>query len=380
MKKLLLFSLLIALLAVGGWFGWRHFRTETITVSGVVQAQEMKGSSAVGGRVATVAVQEGDTVKTGDLLVALDASEIKARVSQAQALVSQAKANKTRVASGPDSGDINAAREQVTQAEQALKLATSGSAADSARLKAQEQSAHNTLKEAQNAAASAPTMLAEGIISQQRYDQIQADLQAAQSQYAAAQKASSTQSSGSKNEQITMARSRLSAARARYNQLRRGANHSDITAASATIDQAKGELNAIETKLDEANIVAHQDGVVSLLAVHQGDLVLPGQAVVAVTNSQQLWADVYVPEDKLYLVRTGDTAIVRASAFPKKVVFTGTVATIHPKSEFVAGSEASPSESVFRVKLNLSAKDTTGRALLYPGMRIEASFERPGLL
>ena len=93
-KKLITVSLITALLIVGGYLIWRYFRTEKLTVSGVVQAEEMKGSSAVGGRVKEVLVAEGDTVKQGQLLVALDAKEIEARLNQAQALVSQAQASR----------------------------------------------------------------------------------------------------------------------------------------------------------------------------------------------------------------------------------------------------------------------------------------------
>lgn len=371
---------IVALLAGAGTWGWRQFRTETLTVSGLVQAEERQASSQLGGRVEAVNVAEGDTVAAEDILITLDATEVNARLAQAQAAVSQAKANKGVVSSGVGRGQLRAASEQVRQAEQALRLARQSTTAQVAKLEAQLTAANTQLEAAEQAFANAPTMLSEGLISQQRFDQLKDGVTTAQQQANAAEKALNNAGKASRTEEVAMAQSRLNAARAQYNQLRQGASHNERAAADASVTQAQSEVTALESKLGETQVTAQIDGTVSVLAVAVGELVLPGQPIATVINPSQLWADVYVPEDRLYLVRPGDGVVVRASAFPKKVVFNGTVANISPKSEFVPGSQPAVDEAVFRVKVRLEAKDTTERAMLYPGMRIDATFERPALL
>lgn len=370
----------IVLLIAGSFWAWREFRTETFTVNGLVQATEYHASSQLGGRVNDILVAEGDTVEGDDVLLTLDASEVNARLAQAQAAVSQAEAQKGVINNGARAGEIQAAGEQVRQAEQALRLARESGTATVAKLEAQLTAAKTQLSAAQKAAANAPKMLEEGLISQQRYEQLQDSLVTAQSQVIAAEKALNNAGKSSRAEQIAMAQSRLNAARAQYNELRRGASSDERNAASAGVSQAQSAVKALESKLSETTVKANINGTVSILAVGLGELVLPGQTVATLINPNDLWADVYVPENRLYLVRPGDKVAVHASAFPKNVTFNGEVANISPKSEFVPGVEASTEEAVFRVKLRLKNEDISGRAVLYPGMRINAVFERPALL
>lgn len=369
-KKMMTPLFLIVVLMVGFWVYNAFLKTETLELSGVVQAREMKDTSRFGGRVAEVLVNEGDTVKKGQVLVKFDASEWASKLEQSKAALTQAKAEETLM--GGRSG-LRAAREAVRQAEQTLQLARHGGDADISAAQSAVEQAEGAYQDAVTAQENAPVMLSEGIISQKKFDQIQAQYQQASSQLNAAKAALLQIKHGGRKEQVNIAQSRLSSARAQYQKIAQSLQpHNDI--AMASVDQAESQLEGVKKQLDEMEITAKIEGVISILGVLPGDLVLPGQPVVSIIDNEQLWADVYVPEKKMYMVHAGDPVEVRASAFKKNIVFKGRIASINPKSEFVPSGGKQVEDSVFRVKIELPRRDIQDTVDLYPGMGVDVSF------
>src|SRR6266446_3751841 len=98
MKRSVLILGLLVVAAVAGAAIWWIFRPSgEMVLSGVVEIQEVRLSSKVGGRVARLAVQEGDLVPAGTSIVYLDLPELEAKRAQAQAEVEQAQAVLARV-------------------------------------------------------------------------------------------------------------------------------------------------------------------------------------------------------------------------------------------------------------------------------------------
>lgn len=123
---------LVLLLVVGGgiWWWWSSTQAsqsadEPTTLTGAVEADTYQVVPALSGRVTTVHVAEGDTVKEGDTLVELDASALKLQVEQAEQGVVAAKAALTNVQDDDDSTDADetAAKAKVKQARAAVELA-----------------------------------------------------------------------------------------------------------------------------------------------------------------------------------------------------------------------------------------------------------------
>lgn len=121
--------LIVAALAVVGagvWWGWTatHPATAATTLSGVVDTTEYQVAPAIAGRVASVAVAEGDTVTAGQRLVALDAAALGLQVKQAQAGLDAAKAALKQARDDDESSAvIAAAKARVAQAQAAVDLA-----------------------------------------------------------------------------------------------------------------------------------------------------------------------------------------------------------------------------------------------------------------
>src|SRR6516165_2691660 len=75
-------------------FSWPFGQPEAaLRVPGVVEIQEVKLASKVGGRVKDVFVREGDLVQPGDLLVSFDVPELTAQRLQYQGRLQAAEAD-----------------------------------------------------------------------------------------------------------------------------------------------------------------------------------------------------------------------------------------------------------------------------------------------
>ena len=93
-------------------------KATTPTASGTIDTEEVHVASRYGGRVQKVLVQEGDALTPGQLLVELDASELKPKRDQAAALLAELEA-------GPRKEEIEAAQHDWESLHSDLELATS---------------------------------------------------------------------------------------------------------------------------------------------------------------------------------------------------------------------------------------------------------------
>jgi multidrug resistance efflux pump len=106
---------LVAAIAVVFALVGRHGRYE---YSGTVETREIQIGSKVGGRVTEVAVEEGQTMKAGALLVRFECDELKAQRAQAQASLDQAQAELAKMERGNRPEEVEQA-EATSKAQQA---------------------------------------------------------------------------------------------------------------------------------------------------------------------------------------------------------------------------------------------------------------------
>jgi len=81
----------LALLLLAGCAKWND-QPRRDSASGTIEVDETRVASRYGGRVEEILAWEGDTLKSGQLLVKLDAAELEARSAQALAVVQELKA------------------------------------------------------------------------------------------------------------------------------------------------------------------------------------------------------------------------------------------------------------------------------------------------
>src|SRR5262245_17658352 len=104
-KKRLLAGLgLLTAVEAGLGFWWPFSDNDkTLRLPGVVEIREVRLGSKLGGRVKDVLVNEGDVIRAGQLLVVLDAPEIRAQLEQWQAKFVAADWTVKRADNGPRS-------------------------------------------------------------------------------------------------------------------------------------------------------------------------------------------------------------------------------------------------------------------------------------
>jgi multidrug efflux pump subunit AcrA (membrane-fusion protein) len=101
----------------------------------------------------------------------------------------------------------------------------------------------------------------------------------------------------------------------------------EVARAEATLTQAQAELAMAELQLAYTEVRAPVDGVISKRTVEIGQVVQPGQPLLAIVPLHEVWVLANFKETQLGRVRPGMRADVEIDGFPDKV-FHGTVESI----------------------------------------------------
>lgn len=93
------------------------------TIQGIAETTDYRLSSKVPARVLEICVKEGDRVHKGDTLVVLEAPDIQAKLSQAEAAFSAAQAIEQKAQNGARSEEIQQAYEMWQKAKAGMEVA-----------------------------------------------------------------------------------------------------------------------------------------------------------------------------------------------------------------------------------------------------------------
>ena len=116
-RSIVILLVLAAAAGVSFWAIRARQREKPLTFSGSIEARDVEVGSLVGGRVASVLVDEGATVKAGQPLVTFETDFGALQIREQRAVVEQARANLARVKAGPRREEIVRARAQADNAE-----------------------------------------------------------------------------------------------------------------------------------------------------------------------------------------------------------------------------------------------------------------------
>ena len=127
---------------------------------------------------------------------------------------------------------------------------------------------------------------------------------------------------------------------------------------------------------DDYTLRAPLSGVVTRVPAHPGELALPGQVLLAVSDLSILRLTLYVRLADLGSVSVGQRLAITADPYPGRT-FEGTVTSINQQAEFTPRNVQTQSDRmnlVFGVQATVANPEGT----LKPGMPIEARFEPAG--
>jgi multidrug resistance efflux pump len=128
----------------------------------------------------------------------------------------------------------------------------------------------------------------------------------------------------------------------------------------------------LAVQADKYQLRSPISGVVTRVPMHTGEVVAPGQTVVAVADLRTLDLTAYVLERDLGAVRVGQAVAVTADPFPGRV-FNGVVVSTSQRAEFTPRNVQTQRDRlnlVFGVKVRVENPD----GALKPGMPADAAF------
>jgi HlyD family secretion protein len=275
------------LLAVGAavwWLADGHKGSADVALYGNVDLRQADLPFNAGERVTEVLVQEGDHVKSGQVMARLDPTRMEPQVAKAEADVAAEQQVVNRLHAGSRPEEISQARANVLSAQ-----------ADSANARRQYE---RLLELSRSSSGRA--------VSRQDLDSAHAALDVAEARLAVNRKALDLQVAGPRKEDIAQAEAQLRA------------------------DQA--QLALLRRQLADMELRAPVDGVVRSRLVEPGEIASPQKAAFTLAIIDPKWVRAYIAESDLGSVHEGIKASVTTDAFPRP--FEGWVGFISPIAEF----------------------------------------------
>ena len=243
----------VTLVAVG-LVGILFLRPDDPYIQGQAEADQVRISSKVPGRIEDIRVREGQTVHRGDTLGQLYIPDIEAKRAQAAAALSAAQAQNRKALKGARS-------EQITAAYQVWQKAKAG------------------LEIAEKSYRRMENLFGQGVVTAQKRDEALANYKAMQ----ASERAAASQ----------------------YEMAVNGAEKEDRDAAAALVERAQGAMAEVDSYIDESILLSPIDGEVSQIFPLQGELVGTGAPVMNILDTDRMWVSFNVREDELGRLRMG---------------------------------------------------------------------------
>ena len=286
--------------------------SRNLVLVGTVDANQVVVSPQIQGRIVKLLVDEGTPVKQGDLIAAMDPSELQAEVQAATANIAslQHKVNEMQ------------ATEQATQGSTSSSVANARARLQSAR--AQLLQAQATLQRVQSDSRRTIELAKEGISSDQDRVQAETNLEA--------QKATVQ----SLKDQVSAAAADLKTAQANTHQAH--AAKSTVEATRADLANAIFQRDQAQVRLGYTKIYAPVTGTVYVRAAREGEVLNAGEAIVTIVDLSDTWVRAAIPETEADHIGMGDTLRIQ---LPGGTTTSGKVFYKAPEADFATQRDVS---------------------------------------
>ncbi len=301
---------------------------ENVSASGKVFPEtEVKISSDVSGEIVALYVEEGDSVKSGQILAKIDPDAYQSKVEQGIASVNNSKAQVANAKAG-----ILRNEALYTQSQ-----------AQREQIKAQ-------LDNAKAIHERNITLHKDGVISAADFESSLSNLNALVANLRSMEAAE-------KSAQANMESARQSAKAAEY-----------------TVKSAEASLQELRTSLRRTTIYAPSDGIVSMLNVEKGERVvgtmqMTGTEMMRIANLNSMEVQVDVSENDVLRVSVGDPVEIEVDAFLDRK-FKGAVTQIANSASGASSNSLTTDQVInFVVKIRIEATsyaDLLGKASKSP--------------
>lgn len=337
----------IVVLAGIGYYAWRTFADPGLpegiaSGNGRIEATEIDISAKIPGRIREILVQEGDFVKTGQVLVHMNTDQLEAKRRQAQAELQRALIG------------VDTARSLVVQREAERKAAM----AVIAQREAEFDAASRRLDRSQQ-------LVRTNTVSQQVLDDDRATAQGASAA-------------------VNAAKAQLAASDAALNTAK-----AQIVDSEAAVDAARAAIETIAADIDDSTLTAPRDGRVQFRVAQPGEVLAAGGRVLNLVDLGDVYMTFFLPTAQAGRVAIGSDVRLVLDAFPQVVIpakatFVANVAQFTPKTVETAEERqklmfrirAQIPESLLRKYIELVKTGLPGMAYV----RIDPNVEWPARL
>ncbi len=321
-KKALIIIVILAIVAAVAATAWYVTRPPAaLTLYGNVDIRTVDMSFRVGGRLEKLTVDEGDSIRQGQILGEQDKTPYQNALNQAEANVAAAQAKYDLLMAGYRS-------EEIAQAAAALKQ-TQAAAAYAQSFYQRQQGLWNSR-----------TVSADDLENaRSARDQANANLKAAQD---------------------------------KLNQYRAGNRPQEIAQAKASLEQTLAQRDQARLDLSDTTLVAPADGTLLTRAVEPGTLLNAGSTVLTLSLTRPVWVRAYVNETSLSQAQPGREVLIYNDSRPDKP-WHGKIGFISPTAEFTPKTVETPdlrTDLVYRLRIIVTDADNS----LRQGMPVTISF------
>ncbi len=319
MRRTVLLVVLLALGVGGAAWWWLNRAAGAASWQGYVDAEYVRVSPTLTGRIVSLAVARGDQVKAGAPLFDQDDIDDKAARDQAAGKLAEAQARLTNLETASRDTEIAQARADVAD----LIATRDRIAKDLARNE---------------------ELLRTGAASRQTVDQQRADL--------------------------TSAIAKAQAASAKLEQMQSPTGRQfEIAAQRAMVEQARAALAQAEWQLQQRHVVAPVSALVSDTYARPGETIMAGTPVVQLLPPQNILVRFFVPETALATIHVGDRLTIGCDACASGLA--AAVTFISPQPEYtppVIYSETNREKLVYLIEAHPMPEQAV---LLKPGQPVD---------
>jgi HlyD family secretion protein len=290
-----------------------------IEASGNIEATNITVSSKVTGEIISLLKDEGDIVKEGDTVLVIDNELLTLQLDQAIANFKGAEAQYELLKNG-------ARKEDIQQAEQALKQA-----------QANYDVALKDRDRMQN-------LFTGGTVTQKQLDDAVAGFDITEAQ--------------------------LKTAGENLHKLKNYARPEELKQAQANLERQDAGVKILEKNIRDSFVKSPVNGIIVKNFIEKGETVTQLSSLFKVSDLKKVELVIYVSEEELGKVKTGQRADVKVDSYENKT-FHGVVTFISPEAEFTPKNIQTKDERtklVFAVKIEI---DNPGMELK-PGMPADA--------
>ena len=354
MKKAIpAFVILVAILSTMLYWRLRQQHLEAERASGgsaTVEGTQVDVVARLPARIQSVAVEAGERVEMGQVLVELDCAEQHALMAQADAALAGAKVA------------LEAAHASVALSEQGVLSARSQ--AWMANAAAEAAKAQRLALEVQHGAAERASERVQkvhmvGAVSDQQLDQTESQLVGMQHQLDAL----------GANVNAAKAQSVAATSAAKMAKIKTQLAQVEIRGTEQKVAAAEAARDRAQVAVDECTLKAPRAGYVLERNYEPGEVVMPGARVLTLVDISEVEATFYLPNAELEAAAPGREVEVRADTYGDQV-FRGQIERVGVEAEFTPRNVQTRQDRD-RLVYAVAVTVPNPEGLLRPGMPVE---------